>query len=65
MNDRSLPGGRTQDDCQTSRVLSITSEAGWADTVVFGVYNVSKAALNSLGVSMAKQYIASFRTSDI
>jgi NAD(P)-dependent dehydrogenase (short-subunit alcohol dehydrogenase family) len=47
------------------RVLFITSEAGWADTTGFGMYNVSKAALNSLGVSMAKEYADSFPGVDI
>ena len=35
------------------RVLFISSEAGWAFTPGFGPYNVSKAALNNLGASMA------------
>ena len=47
------------------RVLFITSEAGWADTSGFGMYNVSKAALNSLGISMAKEYADSFPSVDI
>lgn len=47
------------------RVLFITSEAGWANTSGFGMYNVSKAALNSLGVSMAKEYADSFPGVDI
>jgi NAD(P)-dependent dehydrogenase (short-subunit alcohol dehydrogenase family) len=37
------------------RALFITSEAGWAFTPGFGHYNVSKAALNSLGASFAAE----------
>jgi NAD(P)-dependent dehydrogenase (short-subunit alcohol dehydrogenase family) len=40
------------------RVIFITSEAGWAHTPGFGMYNVTKAALNSLGHSMAWEYAA-------
>jgi NAD(P)-dependent dehydrogenase (short-subunit alcohol dehydrogenase family) len=39
----------------TVRVLFLSSEAGWANTVGFGQYNVSKAALNTLGASMAEE----------
>lgn len=39
----------------SARVLFITSEAGWAFTPGFGPYNVSKAALNSLGASFAAE----------
>ena len=42
----------------TVRVLFITSEAGWAFTPGFGHYNVSKAALNSLGASFAHECAA-------
>jgi len=41
------------------RILFLTSEAGWAFTPGFGPYNVSKAALNNLGVSFAHE-IASY-----
>ena len=37
------------------RVLFLSSEAGWANTAGFGQYNVCKAALNSLGFSMAEE----------
>jgi len=39
-----------------ARVLFFTSGAGWADTDGYGLYNISKAALNSLTVSMAQEY---------
>lgn len=39
-----------------ARILFFTSGAGWADTNLVGLYNISKAALNSLTVSMAKEY---------
>ncbi len=48
-----------------ARVLFITSEAGWADTAGFGMYNVSKAALNSLGQSMAKEYASRYSDTDV
>lgn len=47
------------------RVLFITSEAGWADTAGFGIYNLSKAALNSLGHSMAREYAVHYPKDDI
>jgi 3-oxoacyl-[acyl-carrier protein] reductase len=47
------------------RVLFISSGAGWAATSGFGMYNVSKAALNSLGHSMAQEYASSFPGEDI
>ncbi len=37
------------------RMLFISSEAGWAFTPGYGPYNISKAALNSLGASMAAE----------
>jgi len=37
------------------RVLFLSSEAGWANTAGVGQYNVSKAALNSLGASVAEE----------
>jgi len=40
------------------RVLFLTSEAGWASTSGFGPYNVSKAALNSLAMSLAEEVAA-------
>ncbi len=47
------------------RVLFITSEAGWAGTPGFGMYNVSKAALNNLAYSMAEEYAARYPDIDI
>lgn len=47
------------------RVLFITSEAGWNATPGFGMYNVSKAALNNLGQSMAQEYAARYPDIDI
>jgi len=37
------------------KILFITSEAGWAFTPGFGQYNVTKAALNSLGACLAAE----------
>lgn len=47
------------------RVLFITSEAGWSGTPGFGMYNVSKAALNSLAFSLAQEYAAANPDADI
>ena len=47
------------------RVLFISSGAGWASTPGFGMYNVSKAALNNLGQSMAGEYAVSYPDADI
>ncbi|MEW5766365.1 MAG: SDR family oxidoreductase [bacterium] len=47
------------------RVLFLTSGAGWASTSGVGMYNVSKAALNSLCHSMAQEYAHSFPGKDI
>ncbi|MBL0721412.1 MAG: SDR family oxidoreductase [Sulfurovum sp.] len=38
------------------RVLFFTSGAAWSNTFKFGLYNISKAALNSLSHSLAKEY---------
>jgi NAD(P)-dependent dehydrogenase (short-subunit alcohol dehydrogenase family) len=48
-----------------TRVLFLTSEAGWADTPGFGPYNISKAAVNTLGVSFAAECKAKFPDKDI
>ena len=48
-----------------ARVLLLTSEAGWADTPGFGPYNVSKAALNSLGASLAAETAAHNPAADV
>ena len=42
------------------RILLFTSEAGWAGTTGVGLYNVSKAALNGLGQSMALEFADKF-----
>ena len=47
------------------RVLLLTSEAGWADTPGFGPYNISKAALNSLGASLAAETAAHHPAADV
>lgn len=47
------------------RVLYLTSEAGWADTQGFGPYNISKSAVNTLGVSFAAECKAKFPDKDI
>ncbi|WP_298254069.1 SDR family oxidoreductase [Bradyrhizobium sp.] len=48
-----------------ARVLLLTSEAGWAGTPGFGPYNVSKAALNSLGASLAAETAARHPAADV
>jgi NAD(P)-dependent dehydrogenase (short-subunit alcohol dehydrogenase family) len=47
------------------RTVFLTSEAGWANTAGFGQYNVSKAALNSLGASMAEECAVRYRDTDV
>ena len=47
------------------RVLFMTSEAGWASTAGFGLYNVSKAALNNLATSMAAEYLSRYPDLDL
>ena len=47
------------------RVLFLSSGAGWAFTPGFGPYNVSKAALNNLSVSLAEEYGVCFPDVDI
>lgn len=48
-----------------ARVVLLSSEAGWAWTPMVGPYNISKAALNSLGMSLAGEYDASHPHSDV
>ena len=48
-----------------ARIVFLTSEAGWASTPGFGPYNVSKAALNTLGVSLAAEAAAHQPAADI
>jgi len=50
---------------EESRVLFFSSEAGWADTPGFGPYNISKSAVNTLGVSFAAECKARFPENDI
>lgn len=49
---------------QAARVLFLGSEAGWADTVGHGPYNVSKASLNSLTASLANEFAARYPQAD-
>ena len=46
------------------RIVFMTSEAGWAFTPGFGPYNLSKAAVNSLGASLAAECAARFPDKD-
>jgi len=50
---------------EAARVLFLSSEAGWAATPGFGPYNVSKAALNSLGYSIAEELALRFPGRDV
>ncbi len=47
------------------RIVFMTSEAGWAFTPGFGPYNVSKAAVNNLGASLAEECAARFPDQDV
>jgi NAD(P)-dependent dehydrogenase (short-subunit alcohol dehydrogenase family) len=47
------------------RALFVTSEAGWASTAGMGPYNVSKAALNSLGMSFAEECASAYSGADV
>lgn len=47
------------------RVIFMTSEAGWAFTPGFGMYNVSKASLNNLAASFASEVRESNPDADI
>ena len=47
------------------RIVFLSSEAGWASTPGFGPYNVSKAAVNSLGASLAAECNAHFPAHDV
>lgn len=49
----------------TLRALFVTSEAGWAFTAGMGPYNVSKAALNSLGAGFATECAAAYPGLDV
>lgn len=50
---------------ESVKVLFMTSEAGWAFTPGVGMYNVTKAALNSLCHTMAHECAASYPDLDI
>ena len=50
---------------QGARVVFVSSDAGWADTPGFGPYNVSKSALNTLGISFAAECKTSFPEHDM
>lgn len=50
---------------ESVKVLFMTSEAGWAYTPGAGMYNVSKAALNSLCHTMAHEFASSYPDLDI
>ncbi|MBF0518204.1 MAG: SDR family oxidoreductase [Nitrospirae bacterium] len=47
------------------RIIFMGSEAGWAFTPGFGMYNVSKCALNNLSASFASELDASHKDVDI
>ena len=47
------------------RMVLLTSEAGWAATPGFGPYNISKAALNALGMSIAAETAAQNSAADV
>jgi NAD(P)-dependent dehydrogenase (short-subunit alcohol dehydrogenase family) len=47
------------------RIVFITSEAGWAFTPGVGQYNISKAAINNLGASLAHECAARYPEADI
>jgi len=47
------------------RLVLLTSEAGWASTPGFGLYNLTKSALNTLGASLAAETAAHFSSADI
>ncbi len=48
-----------------ARIVMFTSEAGWASTPGFGPYNLTKAALNTLGASLAAETAARDAEADI
>ena len=49
----------------SGRVVLLTSEAGWASTPGFGPYNITKAALNTLGTSLAAEAAARYPAADL
>lgn len=50
---------------QRCRMVLFSSEAGWADTPGMGPYDVSKAAVNSLGFNLAAEAAATWPGRDI
>ncbi|PZO44217.1 MAG: hypothetical protein DCF19_03180 [Pseudanabaena frigida] len=50
---------------ESSRIVCFTSRAGWADTLGFGSYNISKCALNSYIASMAQELTYKYPDKDI
>lgn len=48
-----------------ARIIFMSSEAGWAFTPGFGIYNVSKCALNNLAASFAAELKASCSDVDV
>jgi NAD(P)-dependent dehydrogenase (short-subunit alcohol dehydrogenase family) len=50
---------------ESGRIIFMSSEAGWASTPGFGIYNTSKAALNSLAASFAAEREVAFPGKDI
>lgn len=50
---------------RSARILFISSEAGWSFARGFGIYNVSKAALNSLTANLAEEYKQTYPSFDI
>lgn len=48
-----------------SRIVFFSSEAGWSFSPGFGPYNVAKAALNSLGASLAAEAANAYPMQDI
>jgi NAD(P)-dependent dehydrogenase (short-subunit alcohol dehydrogenase family) len=53
------------EDGSALRIVLMTSEAGWASTAGVGPYNISKAALNSLGTSLAAESVQRFPGCDV
>ena len=47
------------------RILFLTSAAGWSFAPGFGHYNITKAALNSLGASMAEECAVRYPNLDV
>ena len=50
---------------ESFRIIFLSSEAGWADTLGFGPYNISKTALNSLCMSLAVECEENYKEMDV